>query len=144
MRAPTDTARVTALLALLGYLALARAAGNLYPFSSFNMYSTERLASASRVVARDEHGAVHELDEYSGWDCPAPPDLAPHSCPAQWPFYYIPYLDREAADLLRDRAASLPDAPMVTLIRRVWRLGDRPGAPPIEDCVLRTCRAVPR
>lgn len=43
MRRPADLARAGSLLALLAYLALGRAAGNLYPFSSFNMYSTERV-----------------------------------------------------------------------------------------------------
>jgi len=142
MRRPADLARAGSLLALLAYLALGRAAGNLYPFSSFNMYSTERVQSASRIVARDDQGRVHELDEYTAWDCPKPPDIRPDACPAQWPFYYIPYLDREAAALLAARQAPLPDAAPVTVIRRVFRLHERPGDPALEDCSLQTCRAV--
>lgn len=144
MRPPPDLARAAAVLALLAYLALARAAGNLFPLSSFNMYSTERLHSPGRIVARDAQGRVHELDHYLAWDCPAPPDIRPAACPAQQPFYHVPYLDREAAALLHERAASLPDAPPVTVVRRVFRLADAPGAPIASDCTLATCRAVPR
>lgn len=143
MRAPSPP-RATAVLALLGYLALARAAGNLFPLSSFNMYSTERLDSPSRIVARDAQGRVHELDHYVAWDCPTPPDIRPAACPAQWPFYHVPYLDREAADLLHDRAAAAPGAPPVVVVRRVFRLADRTGDPTVHDCPLVTCRAVPR
>lgn len=134
--------RAVSLLALLGYLAIARATGNLYPFSSFNMYSSERVHSASRIVARDAHGSIHELDTFTAWDCPTPLDPRPTACPASWPFYYIPYLDRQAASLLQARAAPRPDAPPVAVIRRIWRLDDRPGAPAIEDCPLVECRAV--
>lgn len=136
--------RAVSLLALLGYLLIARAAGNLYPFSTFNMYSTERLGSASRIVARDAHGDIHELDTFTAWDCPAALDPRPTACPAHWPFYYIPYLDRYAEIRLQARAAALPHAPPVTVIRRIWRLDDRPGPPTIEDCPLLTCRAVRR
>ena len=58
MRPPPDLARAAAVLALLAYLALARAAGNLFPLSSFNMYSTERLHSPGRIVARGRHSEL--------------------------------------------------------------------------------------
>ena len=141
---PLDLARASSVLAFLGYLALARAAGNVFPFSSFNMYSTERLHSASRIIARDADGQVHELDRYLAWDCPIPPDIHPRACPAQWPFYHVPYLDRGVLALLRERAASLPDAPPVTVVRRVFRLREQPGEPTLSDCTLATCRALPR
>ncbi len=141
---PFDLARASSLLVFVGYLALARAAGNVFPFSSFNMYSTERLHSASRIIARDADGHVHELDRYVAWDCEALPDIRPAACPAQWPFYHVPYLDRGALALLSERAAALPDAPPVTVVRRVFRLTQHPGEPTLSDCTLATCRAVPR
>lgn len=69
-------------LALVGYLAIARGVENLYPFSTFNMYSVERAASASRVLARDAHGAVSEVTGWERWECDAPPDLDAAPCRA--------------------------------------------------------------
>ena len=117
---------------------------NLYPFSIFNMYSTERVDSASRIVARDPDGVAREVDEYEAWHCPAPPDIDPTACPASWPFYYVPYLDREAATHIERHAGVDPRARPVTVVRRIFRLSDASGPPPIEDCVLQNCRAVPR
>ncbi len=139
-----DLARFAAAIALLGYLLIARAVLNLYPFSIFNMYSSEPLASASRIVARDPDGAVFEVDEYTRWRCPAAPDIAPTACPASWPFYYIPYLDREAAAHIAGHTADDHHATPVTVVRRIFRLSDEPGPPVIEDCVLRECHAVRR
>jgi hypothetical protein len=136
--------RFIAVLAFLGYVATSRAVLHLYPFSIFNMYSSERVSTASRIVARDATGAVHEVDELTDWDCDAPPDLEPSACPRSWPFYYIPYLDREAAAHVAAHAAKNPDAAPVAVIRRIFRLSEEPGDPVIEDCVLSRCRAVLR
>ena len=130
------------VLAFAGYVAIARGVGDLYPFSTFGMYSSERLSTSSRIVAVDAAGRSHEIDEYSAWDCDGDLALDPSACPAERPFYYIPHSDREAADFLKTHQASGRCNEPVAVVRRIWRLSDEAGPPPSSDCVLLSCRAV--
>jgi hypothetical protein len=75
-------------IAMLGYLAAARGVGNLYPFSTFEMYGATRLVDASRIVVR-ERDEVHELDRFSQWRCDSAPDPDPRVCVACWTFFNI-------------------------------------------------------
>jgi hypothetical protein len=140
----TPLARHAALvsaLVLAGYLAVGRAVGNLYPFSTFEMYAAERPSSASRVFARDAAGAVHEVFDFARWRCDATAEspIDPMTCRAEWPFEYVPAQDREAAAWIAEHPG--PDGgEAVELVRRVWRLPDRAGAPPSVDCLLARCR----
>jgi hypothetical protein len=133
---------MVALSVLAGYLALAFSVHNLYPISTFEMYAGRPVRSASRVIARDAAGALHEIDEYRDWQCPGPLPLGPEACPAQWPYSYTGYLDRAAAELVAQQGGSGGDS--VDVVRRVWRLSDEPGPPPASDCLLERCRAVRR
>jgi len=144
MNRPGLVLRLLALLACIGYFAISRAVLNLHPFSIFNMYSTRRVSTASRIIARDAAGGVHEIDELDDWDCDKPLNLNASACPESEPFYYIPYLDREAAATLAAHTGKNPAAVPVAVVRRIFRFSDQAGEPTVEDCVLSLCRAVPR
>ncbi|HWB77798.1 MAG TPA: hypothetical protein VG755_22680 [Nannocystaceae bacterium] len=125
-------------IAMLGYLAAARGVGNLYPFSTFEMYGATRLVDASRIVVR-EGDDVHELDRFAHWRCDRVPDPDPRSCVASWPFFHIEAADRAAIDRIASASAPIGDASTVEIVRRVWRLdGD---AVRVEDCELARCEA---
>jgi hypothetical protein len=149
-RRARDPRTIVALLVLAGYFIVARLVENLYPFSTFPMYAAEREATASRILARELDGSVHEIDEYAAWSCEEPLDLAaePDRCAALARYATIPYIDREIEARIREleRAAPMADpagAP-VTLVRRVFRFPDGPGKARVEDCALGRCKAVRR
>lgn len=125
-------------IAMLGYLVAARGVGNLYPFSTFEMYGATRLVDASRIVVR-EGDDVHELDRYSRWRCDRVPDPDPRSCVASWPFFHIEAVDRAAIDRVVGAPAPGGDARSVEIVRRVWRLGGDDVR--VEDCELARCEA---
>jgi hypothetical protein len=126
-------------IAMLGYLAAARGVGNLYPFSTFEMYGATRLVDASRIVAKAGE-AVQEVRRFSRWSCDRVPDPDPRRCVASWPFFHIEAVDRAAIDHVSGAPAPGDDAVQVVLVRRVWRLGDEVA---IEDCELARCEAAP-
>lgn len=131
-----------AAIALLGYLAIARGLGNLYPFSTFEMYGATPLVDASRIVALTDAGP-RELGEFSRWRCDVPPDPDPRVCAASWPFFHIESVDRGAIDRVRAAAPPNGAATEVVIARRVWRLGERDAVLTIEDCELARCEAAP-
>jgi hypothetical protein len=115
--------------------------GNLYPVSSFDMYAGDRLASNSRIVARDAAGAVREVRNYEAFDCDGDRvPIGPDACPADWPYDYISYLDHEAADWIATHRLPLTGGESVDIVRRIWRLSPEPGPPPSKDCLLLRCR----
>ncbi|HET6582397.1 MAG TPA: hypothetical protein VFG69_03095, partial [Nannocystaceae bacterium] len=123
------------------YVLAARGAGNLYPFSTFDMYGKTALDSASRIVARDGD-ELHEIEHYEHWRCEAPPPVDPHACPREWPFVHLESVDRVAIRRIHDADPPGADARPVAVVRRIWRFsGD--AAPTIVDCVLASCEASP-
>jgi hypothetical protein len=134
-----DPLLAVVVLVLAGYLALGRAVRDVYPISTFAMYSAHKVDSGSRIVARTADGRIHEIDRFAGWHCPGPVSIDPAACPAEWPFYYIPYLDRAARAVLERRAGSGKER--VDVVRRIWRLDGQAGPPPVHDCLLAHCQA---
>lgn len=149
-RAARDPRALVALIVLAGYFSVARLVENLYPFSTFPMYAAEHEATASRILARERDGSVHEIEEYDALSCEEPLDLAaePDRCAALGRYATIPYIDREIEALLREReraaAPADPAGAPVTLVRRVFRFPDGPGEARVEDCALGRCKAVRR
>lgn len=135
-----------AALVFVGYLVVARAVGNLYPFSTYSMYAESGTGRPSRLVARETHGSMVDLDRYDHWACPDLPPLDRASCPSDTPSSSIPYVDREADHYVRSHAGTghEPGARAVDLVRHVWWFVDENGAPREFDCPVRHCRAVPR
>jgi hypothetical protein len=134
---------VVAALAFTGYLGVAWGVENLYPFSTFPMYSGAHTATASRVVARDGSGRLHEVEDYDAWTCDLPLRFEVSRC---GDVYHIPYVDlarREYIDGHRAPGQGDPRGEPVDVVRHVWRFSG-PGEPLVEDCLLHRCRAVPR
>jgi hypothetical protein len=133
-----------AALSMLGYLLVARIAGNLYPFSTFGMYSAVPARAASRIVARDGSGTVHELTEYTAFRCEHPVDLS--TCQQTGDAYTIDYLDREAQAYVGDKPLASgpvdPEDTSVAVVRRVWRFEPGHEDPVVDDCEMSRCRAV--
>jgi hypothetical protein len=139
-----DPASTLGAAVLATYLLVAQGIGDLYPFSTFSMYSAHPTDSGSRIVARDASGALRELSAYERWTCPR--DGALEQIDACGEVTTIDYLDREAREYLAEHAG--PDAPAppgsepVEVVRRIWRFGGE--APLVRDCPLARCRAVRR
>ena len=129
----------------LAYVAASRGVGNLYPWSSFEMYGATRLTSASRIAVRLEDGdgqdGVVEIERFSRWRCAARPVVDPRRCVGQWPYFHVEARDLEVLAHI-DAAGDPGDAgrPAV-VVRRVWRLGDGPAQ--AEDCELARCEVAP-
>jgi len=135
-----DPRRAVACLVLGGYVGVSFAVRNLYPFSVFDMYSSIR-TSASRIVARDGRGQLAEVQRFEAWSCGGPVDTSPAKCGAPGSYFYVPYLDEEAAGYVAGHAGA--GGTPVEVVRRIWWL-DQPGAPRTTDCVLQQCTAVRR
>jgi hypothetical protein len=139
---------VLGALVLAGYAVIARGVGNLYPFSTFSMYSSVHTTTGSRIVARDARGRLRELADYDQWRCEAGVDAMtePRACAPGGEVYGIGYLDREAREYLAAHASAsaAPGSEPVEVVRRVWRFGGAPGSPATVDCTIIRCEAVRR
>ena len=128
-------------LVLGGYVGIAFAAHDAYPFSRFDMYSQAR-SSASRVVARVADGQVAEVERFDGWACDGPVDVSPSRCEPR-DFFFTPYLDASRVDYVAQHTRADGVREKVDVIRRIWWL-ESAGPPRTTDCLLQTCTAVRR
>lgn len=126
------------LLTLIAYCALARLVDNLYPFSTFPMYSYNQ-NSASRIIVRGARAAEHEIKDYDRWHCPEPLDPSSRACDDLKQFDRIAYLDQEIVDYLSSHSAVSPEGDPVTIIRKIWYLNA--GKTETAYCPLQTCTA---
>ena len=120
-------------LALVGYLAAARGVENLYPLSTFPMYSGSGGPAASRVMARTAGGDFVEVTDLDAWDCPSLPRLEDVQCAGS---DNIPYLDREREEHIRAHPGT-GGAP-VEVVRRVFSFD---GAQRSAFCPIARCTA---
>lgn len=132
------------LMVFLTYVLVALAVQNLYPFSTFPMYSKAAKTSGARLIALDEHGRDHEVTDFGAWSCP---DLKPIQrviCPDGTRGKPEAYLVKEATDYIRANWSESPtdDQRTVELIVRVWVFPKEGGEAPPRDCPIHTCRAV--
>jgi hypothetical protein len=139
-----DDAWFPAACVLAGYVVIAQGLGNLYPFSTFEMYAGVSTHTASRVLAVDAAGAAHEIRDFEAYRCDAL-DLQPAACRENGEYYSIGYVEREAAEYLAAQASppARGEPQPVRLVRRIWRFHGA-GEPTVEDCALASCQAVPR
>jgi hypothetical protein len=128
-----------AALSFIGYLAVARIVGNVYPFSTFPMYAGEHLTTGSRIVAKDESQRLREVTDGTAWECDLPA-LDPNGCSGR-DVHTISYVDREAIDYVREHPGGDPRARPVEIVRHIWSFPDDRGPPTTSDCHLATCRA---
>lgn len=129
-------------LALGGYVGIAFAAHDVYPFSRFDMYSQAR-SSASRVVARTADGRLAEIERFDGWACDGPLDVTPPRCGEPSSYFYTPYIDASQVEYIEHHAHAEGVPARVDVVRRIWWL-DGGGPPRTTDCLLQTCTAVRR
>ena len=134
------------LVALMfgGYVLTSRGLHDLFPFSTYSMYSGEHSVTASRIVARDQSGQLHELEDFAAWTCPAPIDFNPPRCSSGGAVYSIGYIDRDRQEYLDRARGHSASARPVTLTRHIWHFRSSNGPPTIEDCDLASCTAAPR
>lgn len=129
------------------YFLVARGFENFFPFTVLDMYATKSSStSVSHVMALDAQDQAQEVRRFGEWRCDTV--IAPNQglCQEHGTFDRISYKDRDNLDyVFHKNYSSTPSAgEPVKLIRRIWRLDDRAGPPPFEDCVLTSCRAVRR
>lgn len=119
------------------YLVAARLVGNLYPLSTFEMYSRPVPAWVTRIWARDATGALHRLDDYDEWRCEPAIDLraALERCgPEHVALDYVVRGEQVVLD------AGVGGDVSVDLISRAHRLANGPGER-VRECVLARCSA---
>lgn len=132
------------LLALGAYVGIALGVENLYPFSTFPMYSDSKFESGARLVVLSDDGIAREVEDYVGWACV---DLAPVEttvCPDGELSQPEGYLLKEAYDYIDAHPPADVDDPTrrdVELVIRTWRL--TPGETDVTrlDCPVHRCRA---
>lgn len=130
---------IRALLWTVAYAAIARGVGNLYPFSTFEMYGGTQLGSASRIAVRTDDG-VAEVERFTRWRCATPPDPDPRTCREAWPYFHIEAVDRTAVAWIAAAPPPQGTGRSAEVIRRVWRLVPTRE---IHDCVLAVCEVEP-
>jgi hypothetical protein len=123
------------ILALVAYAAVARAVDNLYPFSTFSMYSGVVTDTASRIAVRGSDGVLREVSEYDAWELPPAPER--NECVGERNVYVIPYVDQEAGGWIEAHRGAGSDA--VLLVRHVWHF--EANALREEDCVIYRAKA---
>jgi hypothetical protein len=129
-------------LVLGGYVGMAFAAHDVYPFSRFDMYSQAR-SSASRVVARTADGQLAEIERFDGWACDGPVDVSPGRCGEPSSYFYTPYIDASRVEYVERHTHAEGVPAKVDVVRRIWWL-DGGGPTRTTDCLLQTCTAVRR
>ncbi len=133
---------VVGLAIFCAYFVAARLVGNLYPLSTFEMYSRPAPEWAARVFARDADGRLHRVDAFVGWRCPDPTDLraALASCGAR--HIALDYVVRDDQVAIDDGDPS-PAGEPVELISRAQRVATGPGER-THVCRIATCTATRR
>ena len=131
---------IVVALAMVGYLAIARVLGDVYPFSTFSMYGGATLDSASRIVVVGDGGAA-EIESFATLACDREIDVAPLACVEEWPYTHFPAVDQQAAAAIAARSGPPGRGHAVAIVRRIWRF-DASGSPVIaRDCELARCEA---
>ena len=134
--------RVIAVLCFFAYGVVASGTLNVFPFSTFEMYSQVSVTTGSRVIVRDADGEAHEVKRYVDWSCEGPLNIDAERCMVRYPpFYFIPYKDAEVEAHIRAHPGEGDGTQPLTLVRRIWRLEHSNGPISYEDCELHTCRA---
>lgn len=125
------------------YFGASRGVENFFPFTVLDMYANHSGGVPSRIIAVDARGVAHEVDEFVGWRCDSPVEGDLGVCQAAADSQRIAYVDRSAADHVREHPGRGAGEPL-RVVRRVWHLGGAEGPPPRTDCPISECRAVRR
>lgn len=116
------------IVVFVGYTAAALGVTNLFPLSTFPMYSDVAPESGARLVVKGGTGEYREVRRYEGWSCE--PELTYEMvektmCPDGRIGQPAGYLAKEALDHIRAHAAKpdtgLPAGEPIELLVRTWR-----------------------
>ncbi|GEM_PF-2049459 len=135
------------LVICLAYVLIAAQLQNLYPFSTFPMYSSSVFTSGARLVAVDEAGVAHEITDFEAWSCPELGTVDRVMCPDGELTQPTGYLAKEAIDYIfahpapRAEHGAQPESPAVSLVVRTWRLDTPEGETRVLDCPVSACTA---
>jgi hypothetical protein len=139
LRLPVPT--VAAVLIGSAYFVAARGVQNFFPFSVLDMYAGSGARTATRLLAIDQTGSALQVTRFDQWRCDRPLDADKIECPEQGRLDGIEYVNRELVSYIDEHAASGANGESLRLVRRVWRLEDRPGPPAYTDCPVAICTA---
>ena len=115
-----DVETTCSVLVAAAYVGISSGVHRLFPFFLFDMYAHAPDVS-SRLLGEEADETVDDVAWYGKWDCPGSVDVMSESAPcSEGAIGHA--RDLEASDVLRRRAASLPDGPQVTLVRRIVRV----------------------
>ncbi|MGZ3456125.1 MAG: hypothetical protein ACXVEF_41355 [Polyangiales bacterium] len=120
----------------VGYFVAARVARNIYPLSTFPMYSEGTVRAAARGMVRTSAGTYAEVTAFDQWRCESLPVLETTSCAET---SAIPYIAREQEQYIRAHQGVGGSA--VELVQRVFSFD---GTPRPAHCVIARCTAVRR
>ncbi len=135
-------------MVLLGYLAISRVVVNLFPFSSFAMFSsapraTDQEVRACHLLAVGLDGRALDVKSYRTWNCPPWQEAAQRSSAELGctpPFNVEEHI---RAYLEEEEHGYDPAALRVDLVRRMWAFPPD-GSVSLHDFPVASCRAVPR
>ena len=140
MVSPRALAKLVAASALAGYLVLGRAAGDVYPLSTFSVYAGLPPSSGSRIGVRDLTGLVQEVTVFDAFHCDAALDGGSRFC-AGAGVYTIDYADREAFAYVASHPGEASAGEDVDVVRRIFRFTPGSDEPVATDCVITHCQA---
>lgn len=133
-----------ALAFFSAYLVIAAGLENLYPFSTFPMYSDSAFDTGARLIVVDGEGIAREVTRYTDWRCPGPLHVETVMCPDGREAQPAAYLAEEATTYMERHSGTGEGAEPVSLVVRVWRLDADRGDFTRLDCPVVECAAVRR
>ena len=135
-------------IALAGYFLIARVVLDLFPFSTYSMYSSVSDSSNGTAVrgchllAVGPDGRASDVSDYRSWDCPPWEDAAFKSI-AELGCSIQHNVEDPIREHMKRNRGSDPAAVRVDLVRRVWVFGSNQSTAP-TDHLIASCRAVLR
>lgn len=124
------------------YVLSAMSVENLFPLSTFPMYSDSSFDSGARLVAVDSRGEASEVSEFEDWSCPELVPVVRVSCPDGDHAQPAGYLAEEAIEHIQTHSGEGDET--VELVVRAWRLATPDGQTRVVDCPVTTCAATRR
>lgn len=135
--------RALGVAVFAGYMLAALGVENLFPISTFPMYSATSPVAGARLVVRDSDGAYAEVVRFDEWSCDVEPTLERvlhATCDDGRIAETLDYLSQEALDHMRAHAGTAGAREPVDLMIRAWRF-EADGTLSEHDCPVTACTA---
>lgn len=134
--------RALSIAVFAGYVVAALGVTNLFPLSTFPMYSKVSPTSGARLVVRNAQGELNEVTKYDAWSCEEELTyemVQATLCPDGRVGKPAGYLSKEALDYIRRNGGDPSVGEPVDLIVRAVRLDEDPVLQ--LQCEVVRCRA---